>query len=79
MRPQPARRVAERGARKLVSEIRAQVQRLKQEGDAGEDEIAAATRRADIYGELAAEFKAGGPFLPGQAFHEAAYQRGLMG
>lgn len=72
----PARRIAERGARKLAAEQRALANQLRMTADKDDEAILLAERRANLFAEVAAEFKAGGAFLPGLHAHECALRRG---
>jgi hypothetical protein len=70
------RRTALRGARKLAAEHRAQVQTMRRTGEADEEAIRLAEKRAEGFADLAAEFKAGKPFLPGKHAMECACRKG---
>lgn len=70
------RRTALRGARKLAAEHRAQVQTMKRTGEADEEAIRLAEKRAEGFAALAAELQAGGRFRSGDHAMECAFRKG---
>lgn len=70
------RRTALRGARKLAAEHRAQVQTMKRTGEADEEAIRLAEKRAEGFERLANDYRACKPFKAGDLAHEAAFRRG---
>lgn len=70
------RRTALRGARKLAAEHRAQVQTMRRTGEADEEAIRLAEKRAEGFAALADKLKAGAAFLPGNHAMEAAFRKG---
>lgn len=49
---------------------------MRRTGEADEEAIALAEKRAEGFAALAAELQAGGRFLPGKLSHETAFRKG---